>query len=96
MREFLDRGADIAQMAPWPDRGDSCFHALFCHFDKPLRLLGHLANAKHAARVRVVAMENRRAVHIDDVAVFQNPVIVRDAVAHLSLMLVQQLRGKPS
>ena len=72
----------IAQMAPWLDSGKARFHALACHIDQALTLRRHLAHAEHTRGIRVIAVQNGGAVHVDDIALYQDLVIRRDAVAH--------------
>ena len=76
----LDGVADVADMVAGSDRLDTEHQAFIGHIDKALGLHRHIADEEHAAGVAVPAVELRRHVDIDDVAVLQF-LVRRDAVA---------------
>ena len=82
LHAFLDGGCHVAQGSPRLDGGKAALHALARDLDELLALLAHLANAEHAARVGIVAVEDCGAVYIHDVALMQHVLFAGDAMAH--------------
>ena len=68
------------QRQPWLDGRQARLHAGAGDVDKTLALGRDLADAEHAARVAKVAVQDRGAVHVDDVAFVQHVRIAGDAV----------------
>lgn len=68
LHALLHGGCHVAQGSPWLDGGKAALHALARDLDELLAFLAYLANAEHATRVGIVAVENRGAVHVHDVA----------------------------
>ena len=56
--------------------------ALPSHIHEFLTLRSRLADDEHATRISIVAIQNRRAIHIDDVALFEDVVLAGNAVTH--------------
>ena len=76
----LDRVADVADMVAGLGRLDTEHQAFIGHIDKALGLHRHIADEEHAAGVAVPAVQLRRHVDIDNIAVLQF-LVRRDAVA---------------
>ena len=77
----LYRVTDVADMVAGLGRLDADHQAFIGHIDKPLGLYRHITDEEHAAGVAVPALELRRHVDIDDVAVLQF-LVRRDSVAN--------------
>ena len=56
------------------------FQTLPCHIHETLPARFRLAHDKHTARIGIVTVENRGAIHIDDIALLQYLILRRDAV----------------
>ena len=72
--------ADVADGAAGPDRGDAAHQAFVGDLDQAFGVAGNLADAVHAARIAMPAVDDQGDVDIDDVAVAQR-LVVGDAVA---------------
>ena len=57
-------------------------HTLLCHLHQAFTLRRGPANDEHTAGIRKVSIQNRRAIHIDDVAFFQHFLLRGDTVTH--------------
>ena len=80
--DVLNRAANVVPVsARFACSTDAFFHAELGGIDKFTGNIRNLAHAEHGRRVAVVARENRRDVDVHDVAIFQDGVRVRDAVA---------------
>ena len=67
----LDRVGNVAHTVARPRLLDAQHHAFIRHIDQPPRLDRHITDEEHPAGVTVPAINNRRHVDIDDVAVAQ-------------------------
>ncbi len=76
----LDGGADVADHSAGADRGDAGHHRLIGDLDETFGAARHLAHEIHAARIAVPAVEHKRHVDVDDVALAQR-LVVGNAVA---------------
>src|SRR5690606_6324950 len=76
----LDRMGNVAEPRAGLHFRDAAHHRLIGHLDQLLRLDRYLADAIHAARVAVPAVDDRGHVDIDDIA-FLERLGPRDAVA---------------
>ena len=80
--DVLDGTADVVPVsALFACSADAFFHAELGGIDKFTGNVRDLADAEHGGRVTVVAGENRRDVDVHDVAILEDGVRVRDAVA---------------
>src|SRR5262249_29137474 len=76
----LNGVAEIAERGARLDGGDAAHHGFVRDVHQALRFARHVADAVHAARVAVPAINNDGDVDIDDVAATERPV-AGDAVA---------------
>ena len=80
--DVLDGTADVVPVSALFAGGtDAFFHAELGGIDEFTGNVGDLADAEHGGGVAVVAGEDRGDVDVHDVAIFQDGVRVRDAVA---------------
>jgi hypothetical protein len=77
----LDRIGDVAKVVAGLRLLDAEHQAFVGDIDQLARLQGHVADQIHAAGVAVPAIDDRRHVDVDDVAVLQR-FLARDAVAN--------------
>ena len=80
--KFVDGAPHVAEEAPRSDLFQPYRQTLLCDFHQPLLFGRNLPDAEHTGRIRKIAVELGRAVHIDDVALLQHPVGRGNAVAH--------------
>src|SRR4051794_29539049 len=76
----LDRIGDVAEMVAGPGLFEAEHQAFVGHVDQLASFQGYVPDEVHAAGIAVPAVENRRDVDVDDVAVLEN-LVARDAVA---------------
>ena len=69
------------QRQPWLDGRQTRLHAGTGDVDQALALGRDLADAEHTARITKVAVQDRGAVHVDNIALVQHVCITGDAVA---------------
>ena len=80
--DVLDGAADVVPVgALFAGGADAFFHAELGGIDEFAGDVRDLADAEHGGRVAVVAGENRGDVDVHDVAILEDGVRVRDAVA---------------
>ena len=79
----VDRLPDVAQEAPRLHLRQAQFDAFLRHLHELAVFVADVADAVHAGRIRKIAIQDGRAVHIDDVAGFQHNVLRREAMADL-------------
>jgi hypothetical protein len=84
----LDRRADIAQPRAGAGLLDADHQALIGHVDQAARLERHVTHQIHAAGIAVPAIEQRRHVDIDDVAVLER--LVRGMPWHTTWLIEMQ------
>ena len=78
---FLDRVADVAQARTRTHGANARHHALEGGVDQALRLRTRGAGIVHAAGIAVPSVLDHGDVDVDDVAVLQDVLFARDAVA---------------
>ena len=80
--DVLDGATDVVPVgASFTCSADAFFHAELGGIDEFTGNVRDLADAEHGGRVAVVAGEDRRDVDVHDVAILEDGVCVRDAVA---------------
>ena len=80
--DVLDGAADVVPVcASFACSADAIFHAELGGIDEFAGNVRDLANAEHGGGITVVAGEDRRDVDVHDVAILEDGVCVRDAVA---------------
>ncbi len=80
--DVLDGAADVVPVcASFACSADAFFHAELGGIDEFAGNVRDLADAEHGGRVAVVAGEDRRDVDVHDVAILEDGVCIRDAVA---------------
>ena len=80
--DILDGAADVVPVgASFTCSADAFFHAELGGIDKFAGDVRDFADAEHSGGIAVVAGEDCRDVDVHDVAIFQDSVRVRDAVA---------------
>jgi hypothetical protein len=101
----LDRMADVTQPVAGLRLRNAQHHRLVRHLHQPARLDRHLADQEHAAGIAVPAVQQRRHVDIDNIAVLQRPragnavahdVVDRDAAALGIAAIPQRCRVAPA
>ena len=78
---LVDRIAHVAQESPRLYMLKADLHALLGDLDQALSLFRYIADHEHAGRIGKVAVQDGGAVHVDDVAVLQDDLLIRNAVA---------------
>ena len=79
---FLNSGTHIAQLFPRLCGGNTNFHTLFRHLDQFAHFGTYVADHKHAGGVREVSIVNGRDIHIDNISVFQDFILVGYPMAY--------------
>jgi len=80
--DVLDGAADVVPVgALFSSSADAFFHAELGGVDEFAGNVRDLADAEHGGRVAVIAGEDRRDVDVHDVAILEDGIGVRDAVA---------------
>ena len=80
---LMDRITHIAQEMPGDRRFHADVHAFLRDLHQLLPVLRDVADHEHSGGIREEPAQNGRAVHVDDIALFQDMVAIRDTVADL-------------
>ena len=65
----IDSLADVAEISPRFCRFQPLEHTFLGNFDQALRIVRHIADHKHAGRIRKVSVQDGGYIDIDNVAV---------------------------
>ena len=79
---FGNRVSQVADKAIGMTGFDADLQTFFRHIHQLLLLRGRLANDEHSRSVGIIAVEDRRHIHVDDVAFFQDFILVGNTVTH--------------
>ena len=77
----VDGVSNISQMSPGLCLGQAEMNAFFRYADDALGALGNLSQSEHAGRVGKVTVQAGGHVYIDNIALPQDDVFIRNAVA---------------
>jgi len=69
----LDGPPDISDSVPGSNHSHSCLEAVSRHFDDSDPFWHRLAHKKGLAGISIIAFQNRRHIHVDDVSIFESP-----------------------
>ena len=94
-RNLVDRRAHVAQMRPRLHRRKAGLHRIVRDVDQAAPLVIDVTDAEHARRIREVPIEDRRHVHVDDIATLEHVILARDAMANDFVYRGAHALGKP-